>query len=42
MGWNKSIEQLSYNFSSEPTKQHASSMLIGQQQKPTQTLQEYI
>ena len=33
---------LHYNFGSVATKQHAASMLIDQQQKPTETLQEYV
>ena len=42
MGWNKIKEWLHYNFGSVATKQHAASMLIDQQQKPTETLQEYV
>ena len=42
MGWNKIKEQLHYKFGSIATKQHAASMLIDQQQKPTETLQEYV
>ena len=42
MGWNKIKEELHYNFSPVATKQHATSMLINQQQKPAETLQEYI
>ena len=35
-------ECLCYNFSSLATKQHAASMLTNQQQKLTETLQEYV
>ena len=42
VGWNKIKEWLHYNFGSVATKQHAASMLIDQQQKPSETLQEYI
>ena len=42
IGWNKIKEWLHYNFSSVATKQHVGSMLIDQQQKPTETLQEYV
>ena len=42
MGWIKIKEWLHYNFSSIAIKQHGVSMLIGQQQKPTEILQEYI
>ena len=42
MGWRKIKEQLCYNFGSVATKQHTASMLIDQQQKPNETLQEYI
>ena len=42
MGWNKIKEWLHYNFSSVATKQHAASILIDQQQKPTEALQECI
>ena len=42
LGWNKSKEWLHYNFSSVATKQHVASMLIDQQQKPTETLEEYV
>ena len=42
LGWNKIKELLCYNFSSVATKQHAASMLIDQQQKPSETLQEYV
>ena len=42
MGWNKIKEQLCYNFGSVATKWHATSMLIDQQQKPMETLQEYV
>ena len=31
-----------YNFGPVATKQHAASMLIDQQQKPSETLQEYV
>ena len=41
MGWNKIKEQLHYNFGSMATKQHTVSMLIDQQQKPSETLPEY-
>ena len=40
MGWNKIW--LHYNFGSAATKQHAALMLRDQQQKPTETLQEYV
>ena len=33
---------LCYNFGSIVTKQHAASMLIDQQEKPTEALQEYV
>ena len=42
MGWNKIKEQLHYNSGSVPTKQHAASIFIDQQQKPSETLQEYV
>ena len=42
LGWNKIKECLCYNFGSAATKQHAVSMFIDQQQKPFETLQEYI
>ena len=42
MGWNKIKERLHYNFGSIATEQHTASMLIDQNQKPTETLQEYI
>ena len=42
LGWNKIKEQLCYNFGSVTTKQHTTSILIEQQQKPSETLQEYI
>ena len=42
MGWNNFKEWLYYNSGSMATKQHAASMLIDQQQKPSETLQEYI
>ena len=42
MGWNKIKEQLHYNFCSVATQQHPASMLIDQQQKPMERLQEYI
>ena len=40
--WNKIKEHLWYNFGSVATKQYAASMLIDQQQKPSETLQEYV
>ena len=40
--WNKIKEKLCYNFGSVGTKQHVVSMLIDQQQKPSETLQEYV
>ena len=42
MGWSKIKEWLHYNFGLVAIKQHAASMLIDQQQKPTETLQEYV
>ena len=42
LGWKKIKEHLCYNFGSVATKQHATSMLIDEQQKPSETLQEYI
>ena len=42
MEWNKIKEWLHYNFGSIATKQHAVSMLIDQQQKPNEMLQEYV
>ena len=42
VGWSKIKEQLHYNFGSIATKQHAAFMLIDQQQRPTDTLQEYV
>ena len=42
LGWNKIKEQLHYNFGSVATKQHAVSMLTNQQQKPSETLQDYM
>ena len=42
MGWNKIKRWLCYSFHSVATKQHVVSMLIDQQQTPTETLQEYI
>ena len=42
LGWNKIKECLCYNFDSVATKQHATSMLIDQQQKSSETLQEYV
>ena len=42
MGWNKIKEWLHYNFGSVATKQDMASMLIDQQQTPTETLQEYV
>ena len=40
--WNKIKESLCYNFGSVATKQHAASIIINQQQKPSETLQEYV
>ena len=42
LGWKKTKECLHYNFDSVATKQHAISMFIDQQQKPSETLQEYV
>ena len=42
MGWSKIKEWLHYNFGSVATKQHTVSMLIDQQQKLSETLQEYV
>ena len=42
MGWNKIKEQVHYNFDSVATKQHVASMLIDQQHKLSETLQEYV
>ena len=42
LGWNKIKERLHYNFSSVATKQYTASMLIEQQQKPSETLQQYV
>ena len=42
LGSNKIKGWLCYNFGSVPTKQHVASMLIDQQQKPSETLQEYV
>ena len=42
MGWHKIKERVHYNFSSVATKQPVASMLIGQQQKTTETLQAYV
>ena len=42
LGWNKIKECLHYNFGSVATKQHPVSMLIDQQQKPSETLQECV
>ena len=42
MAWNKIKGQLHYNFSTVATKQHVVSMLIDQQQTPSETLQEYV
>ena len=42
MGWNEIKEWLHYNVGSVASKQHVASMLIDQQQKPTETLQEYV
>ena len=41
MGRSKIKELLCYDFGSVATKQHTVSMLIVQQQKPSETLQEY-
>ena len=41
LGQNKIKECLHYNFGSIDTKQHTTSMLIDQQQKPSETLQQY-
>ena len=42
MGWNRIKERIHFNFGSVATNQHAVSMLIDQQQKLTETLQEYV
>ena len=42
MVWNKVKEGVCYNFGSVATKQHSPSMLIDQQQKPMESLQEYV
>ena len=42
LGWNKSKEYLHYNFGSVAMKQHIASMLIDQQQKPSEMLKQYI
>ena len=42
LGWNKIKEHLHYIFGSVATKQHTASMLIDQQQKSSETLQEYV
>ena len=42
MGWSKIKEQLHYNLGSVATKQHSTSMLIDQQQRPSETLLEYV
>ena len=42
LGWNNIKELLHYSFGSVATKQHAASMLIDQQQNPTDTLQDYV
>ena len=42
LGWNKIKEHLHYNFDSVATKEHTASMLIDQQQKPSETLQKYV
>ena len=42
MAWNKIKERLCYNFGSVAPKLHSASMLIDQQQKPPETLQEYV
>ena len=38
LGWNKIKEFLHYNFSSVAARQHGTSMLINQQQDPSETL----
>ena len=40
--WDGTKLKNDYNFGSVATKQHAASMLIDQQQKPSETLQEYV
>ena len=42
MGWGKIKERLCCKFGLVATKQCAASMLIDQQQKPSETLQEYV
>ena len=42
LDWNKIKECLCYNFGSVATKQPTTSMFIDQQQKPLETLQEYV
>ena len=42
LDWNRIKELLHYNFGSVTTKQHGASMLVDQQQKPIETLQEYV
>ena len=42
LGWNKIKECLCYNSGSVATKQHTASMLIDQQQKSAEALQEYV
>ena len=42
MGRNKIKEWLHYNFGSLATKQHVASMLIDQQEQPTETQEEYV
>ena len=42
LGWNRIKDHFCYNFGSVTTKQHAASMLIDQQQKPYETLPEYV
>ena len=42
MGLTKIKEWLYYNFGAVATKHHVASLLIDQQQKPMQTLQEYV
>ena len=42
MRWSKMKERLHYNFGSVAMKQPAASMLIDQQQKSSETLQEYV
>ena len=42
MGWNNIKEWTHNNFSSVATKQHTALVLIDQQQKPVETLEEYV